>query len=57
MQVQIPLAQWSFIRLYLEHNYCYPNAEYRIVAQDSSYVTLEFKHSWHVDLIMRKLNA
>ena len=57
MQVQIPLAQWSFIRLYLEHNYCYPNAEYRIVEQTTLYVTLEFKHSWHVDLIMRKLNA
>lgn len=57
MQVQIPLAQWSFLRVYLEHNYCYCNAEYRIVAQDSLYVTLEFKHKDHLSLITSKLNA
>jgi hypothetical protein len=57
MQISIPLAQWFYIRLYLEHNYCFCGAEYRIVAQDSQYITLEFKNSDGFKLLDNKLRS
>ena len=57
MQVSIPLAQWFYIRLFLEHNYCMLNAEYRIVAQDSQYITLEFNSSDDFKLLDNKLRG
>ncbi len=57
MQISIPLAQWFYIRTYLEHNYCMLNAEYKIVAQDSYNVLLEFKNSEHFKLLDNKLRS
>ena len=57
MQISIPLAQWFYIRTYLEHNYCFCGAEYRIVAQDSLTVRLEFKNSDGFKLLDNKLRS
>lgn len=53
MQATVALHRLSQIQKILEQNYCYPNAEYRIIAQNSLTVTLEFKTRSHYDLMLR----